>query len=154
MQQSQRLAPSSRRWCSIETELHSTLFVFSLGEMYRTMLLISRRGLPYMMSTIIWDFFYPSHHCTQNVCTPGFGCMVHGFVLIKLTIYGWHGSQYVCHAAEVRTGGFCLCLLLEHSSQLLITQLLEHSSQLLIGPAHSAHLLRILRQDVVYQLLH
>ena len=26
-------------------------------------------------------------------------------------LYGWHGSQYVCHAAEVRTGGFCLCLL-------------------------------------------
>ena len=25
--------------------------------------------------------------------------------------YGWHGSQYVCHATEVRTGGFCLCLL-------------------------------------------
>ena len=43
----------------------------------------------------------------------------------------------MCHAAEVCTGRFCLCLLLEHSSQLLITQLLEHSSQLLIGPAHS-----------------
>ena len=30
---------------------------------------------------------------------------------INQTPYGWHGSQYVCHAAEVRTGGFCLCLL-------------------------------------------
>ena len=29
-------------------------------------------------------------------------------------------------------------LLLEHSSQLLITQLLEHSSQLLIGPSYKA----------------
>ena len=27
------------------------------------------------------------------------------------TLHGWHGSQYVCHDAEVRTGGFCLCLL-------------------------------------------
>ena len=53
-----------------------------------------------------------------------------------LYLYGWHGSQYMCHAAEVCTGRFCLRLLLEHSSQLLITQLLEHSSQLLIGPAH------------------
>ena len=55
----------------------------------------------------------------------------------KAPLYGWHGSQYMCHAAEVCTGRFCLRLLSEHSSQLLITQLLEHSSQLLIGPAHT-----------------
>ena len=30
--------------------------------------------------------------------------------LVEL-LYGWHGSQYVCHAAEVCTGRFCLCLL-------------------------------------------
>ena len=35
-------------------------------------------------------------------------------------LYGWHGSQYVCHAAEVHTEGFCLRLLvnipaLQHS---------------------------------------
>ena len=58
-------------------------------------------------------FSWQLHLC---LCSVAVGMIRLVSVLLGITsssyqIYGWHGSQYVCHSVEVCTGRFCLCLL-------------------------------------------